>query len=735
VGLSALAALLAAPSPAHGQSAVKLEAVTVEATAVEGDETGASLGGVVAEPRVEGGGRAPSVTMDTAHLLTRIPGVGVSEAGAISGLPSIQGFTDDRLRVEVDGVDLVPACPNHMNPPLSYMDPARVARVTVFRGVTPVSVGGDSLGGTIVVRSADPLFASRPDALVARASIGSSYRSNGAGARFFSGATAATDVVSVTFDQSIARSDNYHAGQAFKPAAPGREGGPLLPGGEVGSSAYRGGPSRALTVAARHGDHTLTFAVSQQIVLREGYPNQRMDMTGNRNEVLGARYVGKYAWGDLEVRASHQQTDHEMDMGPDRYAYGTGMPMLTRAKNRAASVQANVLASMRDTVRLGADARYYTLFDEWPAVGGVMGPRSFWNIDFGERAQGSGFVEWEARWSPAWVTQIGVRGGAVRTNAGPVRGYDPTLRATYGDDAARFNAADRARVDPHLDLTAMARYDWGSSGGVELGYARKTRSPSLYQRYAWSTNPMAALMNNTVGDGNGYVGDVGLSPEIANTASVSAEARDARSKRWSARVTAHASYVQGYIDARRCDFGQCGAANVTASGAFVLLQYVNQTAVLGGGDASATAVVWRSASAGELAATALIGLVRGQNLVTSDTLYGMTPPNAKIDLTYRWAGVTATAEAVVSGAKRAVADVRSEIPTSAYGLLNLRASHASKFARVDVEIENLFDQLYAPPLGGAYVGQGPSMSTATIPWGVPVPGRGRSLHVGVSFHL
>ena len=737
VGLAALALALMAPRSARGQDPVKLDPVKIEAEAPagDGDETGASLGGLRAEARTPSGGRADTLTTDTARLLTKVPGVSVSQAGAISGLPSIYGFADDRLRVQVDGVDLMPACPNHMNPPLSYIDPARVARVTVFRGIAPVSVGGDSLGGTILVQPADPSFAAGPGKYLAHATLGSSFRSNGAGITFSSGAAVATHLLSVAFDQSIARSGNYDAGGAFKLVASGREGGPRLSGSEVGSSAYRGGPNRALTLATRYRDHLLQVNFSQQIVSFEGYPNQRMDMTGNHNGVLGARYVGKYSWGDLVARASYQHTDHQMDMGPDRYSYGTGMPMTSGAKSRAASLQANILASARDTVRLGAEGLYYTLHDWWPPVGGIMGPRTFWNVDFGERLRGSGFVEWEARWSPAWVTQIGVRGGAVRTNAGPVQGYDPGLRAAWGDDAARFNASKREQVDPHLDITALARYDWGPSGGIEIGYARKTRSPNLYQRYTWSTNPMAALMNNTSGDGNGYVGNVGLKPEIANTVSVSAEGRGVPSKRWSARATAHVSYVQNYIDVRRCDFGQCSAANATASNAFVLLQYVNHAAVLYGGDATATAVILKSQEGGELAASAVFSLVRGRNLTARDNLYAMMPPNVKLDLAYRWSGFEAIAEAVVVGDKSAVSRVRNEIPTSAYALLNLRTSYANTFVRIDVEIENLLGQLYAPPLGGAYVGQGPSMSSATLPWGVAVPGRGRSLHLGMSFHL
>jgi iron complex outermembrane receptor protein len=71
----------------------------------------------------------------------------------------VHGLADDRLRVQVDGMDLMAACPNHMNSPLSYIDASAVGQVKVYAGITPVSVGGDSLGGTVQVESAAPLFA------------------------------------------------------------------------------------------------------------------------------------------------------------------------------------------------------------------------------------------------------------------------------------------------------------------------------------------------------------------------------------------------------------------------------------------------------------------------------------------------------------------------------------------------------------------------------------------------
>ena len=92
-------------------------------------------------------------TSDTAGLLRDIPGVSLQLNGGISSLPVIHGMADDRLRIKVDGMDLISACPNHMNSPLSYIDPTNVGSVTVFAGITPVSLGGDSIGGTILADS------------------------------------------------------------------------------------------------------------------------------------------------------------------------------------------------------------------------------------------------------------------------------------------------------------------------------------------------------------------------------------------------------------------------------------------------------------------------------------------------------------------------------------------------------------------------------------------------------
>jgi iron complex outermembrane receptor protein len=68
--------------------------------------------------------------------------------------------------------------------------------------------------------------------------------------------------------------------------------------------------------------------------------------------------------------------------------------------------------------------------------------------------------------------------------------------------------------------------------------------------------------------------------------------------------------------------------------------------------------------------------------------------------------------------------------------VNLRISHSWRDVRVDFGVENLFDRLYALPLGGAYLGQGTTMTASpvgSVPrWGTAVPGMGRSIQAGIT---
>jgi iron complex outermembrane receptor protein len=686
---------------------------------------------------------------DTASLLGDVPGLSLYGAGGVSSLPVIHGLADDRLRIKVDGMDLISACGNHMNPPLSYIDPTSVGSIQVFAGITPVSMGGDSIGGAIVVNSAAPEFAKPGEGLLLKGQAGTFYRSNGSGKGANLSATVASDTFNLTYNGSTVESGNFKAGGDFKPAGPAfkADGKSLytsttwLAGDGVGSSMYKS-TNQSVGLALRHDNHLFEVKFGVQDLPYQGFPNQRMDMTGNDSEQVNLRYTGQYDWGTLQARVYNENTRHKMNFLEDKaYWYAgkapvaplfipaipaLGMPMDTEGKNTGATVKADILLSARDTLRVGGEYQRYRFNDWWlPSGNGGMSPNTFLSINNGERDRLAVFAEWEARWTPQWMSQFGLRHETVSMNADKVQGYNTT--ATYLADATAFNAADRNRTDNNLDLTTLARYTASSTQTVEFGFARKTRSPNLYERFAWSTGGMAMNMINMVGDGNGYVGNLALKPEIANTLSATADWHDADQQNWGFKVTPYFTYVQDYINAARLPAS-------AASTGYVFLRYANQDAQLYGLDVSGYFPLVNNTGFGNFTATGMLNYVKGKTTSgTDDPLYNMMPLNAKLAVVQRAGSWTNTAEVLLVSAKTEVSHIRNEQATAGYGLLNLRSSYEWKKMRLDVAIENAFDRLYANPLGGAYVGQGTTMPpTGGWPYGYAVPGAGRSINVGVN---
>jgi iron complex outermembrane receptor protein len=702
-------------------------------------------------------------TSDTARMLEDQPGVSLYGAGGVSSLPVIHGMADDRIRTKVDGMDLVASCPNHMNSPLSYVDPSNVGELKVFAGITPVSIGGDSIGGTIVANTRAPEFAADGQGSLKKGEVGARYGSNGKQRGLHANATLASESLSVTYSGAMTKSDNYKAAANFKNyEATGRTGHNLALN-EVGSTAYDA-RNHTLAVAVKGGNHLVEAKLGYQDIPYELYPNQRMDMLDNNQKRINLRYVGTRDWGTLEARAYREIVNHYMDFGADKkLSYGLvtpctgtsceaiGMPMYTKGVTSGLGLKGAINLSDKDLVRVGWEYQTYRLDDWWPpspdcGVGnctGGMAPLTFWNINGGKRIRNGAYAEWEAQQNAQWLTQMGVRYERVTSNAGTVAGYNTTMYTTSSVGTVNaFNALDKKRSDNNIDLTALARYTPTETNTVEFGLAQKTRSPNLYERYDWSTNPMALEMNNFVGDGNGYLGNPNLKPEVARTLSAtgnwhSAE-RDAEFI-----LTPYYTHVTDYIDAKRRANTMMTPNNSTTTNRFVMLDFVNQSAKLYGLDVSGRMPLG-STVAGDLGLRGTLNYTRGKNQTTGDNLYNIMPLNAKVVLTQKIAGWDNALELIGVEKKSNTSAVRNEAKTPGYGLLNLRTAYHWNSVRFDLGVENLFNKMYYLPLGGAYTGQGATMSlnreTGVIStgggtvsyWGTAVPGIGRSLYAGAT---
>jgi iron complex outermembrane receptor protein len=690
-------------------------------------------------------------TGDTASLLSDVPGLNINQAGGVSGLPSIRGLADDRLRIKVDGMDLTSSCPNHMNPPLSYITPGNVEKIDVYAGVTPVSAGGDSIGGSIIVESMKPEFAGPDEDKITSGQIGSYYQSNNDARGVNLNSEYATQEFNINYNGSWSKADNYDAGGDFKNYTSTGVPGHTLDLDEVGSTAYQT-YDHNVGLAYKAGSNLFDAKLGYQKVLEQLYPNQRMDMTDNEQKRVNLGWTKQYQWGELETRGYYENVDHEMNFGPDkRYYYQVsgdgsycgpespmcahGMPMFSKSDTYGFSVKTNYELSQQDLMRVGAEYVRYRLDDYWKASGGMMmQPNTFENVNNGKRDRYALFTEWESQVTSKWTTLLGIRYERVASDAGDVQGYNDIdtiiLTSPTRVDAATFNAQDHKIDDDNIDLSALATYEHDETLDMTLGLARKVRSPNLYERYTWSSWQMAAIMNNFTGDGNGYVGNLELDPETAYTVSLTVDWH-APDRDWELAATPFYTHIEDYIDAIKLSGWQPDQFNV--------LQYDNQKARIYGVDLSGGLNLGENVL-GDWDVQALVNYSNGENRDTNDNLYNIMPLNGKFTLNQNYGHWSNSLELVLVDNKDNVNEVRNEVETAGYALWNLRASHVWDQVQLDVGVENLMDRNYDLPTGGAYLGQGVTMMMnppAGVPpqWGTAVPGMGRSLYARVTLNF
>jgi iron complex outermembrane receptor protein len=483
-----------------------------------------------------------------------------------------------------------------------------------------------------------------------------------------------------------------------------------------------------------------------------------MDMTDNNSRQVSVKNEGTYDWGKLTLNAYHEYLRHQMNFGEDKqFFYGAGlnvpgMPMDTESRTLGLLLKADMTVDEHDRLTIGSEIQQYRLDDYWsPASPNsmIMWPNTFLNIHNGKRDRYALFGEYQHQWNDQSYSVAGVRYEQVKSSVDEVQGYNT---GQYGAAATAFNNADRDHTDHNWNATLQMIMTPDVHTKYAFGYAMKTRSPNLYERYTWASGvsamplvnhaiTMAMNMNNWFGDGNGYVGNQNLKPETAHTLSVAGDWHDEAQEKWQLKVMPYFTYVQDFIDAVACsEVGKAcptrflSPANQMQTDGFSNLSLDNQGARIYGLDATANYQLASGTVWGGFLVSARVNYTRGKNTTTGDDLYNIMPLNATLSLAQKLGSWHNTMQVRFVDAKDNVQAVRNEIQTSGFALMNLYSSYHWKHARLDFAIENMFDRYYENPLGGVYLGQGQTMHQA-IPYGLAVPGMGRSINIGVTFNL
>lgn len=691
-------------------AALATEPVTLQKISVEGDTVNTDLSADTLAKK-----QSSTMSGDVATALKDIPGVSVYEMGSRASLPVIHGMADDRVKIDIDGMTITSACPNHMNPALSYIDTTKIESINVVAGITPVSEGGDSIGGTIAVKTKDPKFADKAGEALISGEVSGFYRSNNQARGASISATAANEKLSINYSGYAEQADNYKNGN----------------GAIVRDTLYKQA-NHSATLAYKTFDGYIALKLAQSNTDYVGFPNEYMDMLANQSTSGNVIYKGKIGSLFIDANAYRQNTDHYMNK---LIGERTGnMPMYTDAKESGLNVKATLPYSQTQTLKFGADYNRYRLNDWWPedSVNHMAGmsPGTFLNINNGKRDRIGLFSEVVSQWSDRLSSIFGVRYDRVTMNTDDVHGYNGYsgfIGANNNDpvDAAYFNALEHKKVDNNFDITAMGKYVYSKNSDIELGFSRKTRSPNMYERYSWAgssgiyTNPirMDMRMVNWFGDGNGYVGNLNLDPEVANSISATLSLHDSAEKEWGLKLTPYYTKVKDYID---IDL-------VNTSGGINYFQFINTDAHLFGADLSGYTTLSDTVDNGKVTLKGSMSYTRGFR-DNGGSLYHMMPFHAKISLD-RVSGAWNNGIDIESVAqKNSVDTLRKEPLTPGYALVDVRTGYAwSKQLNMDFSVTNFFNKAYAMPLGGI------DTVNYTANTYTPLQGMGRSFNAALSY--
>ncbi len=630
------------------------------------------------------------LTVDTAQLLKAAAGANVVSNGPITGMAHIRGMSRFRVATHIDGAMISPGGPNWMDSPLSYAPAATLEKLSVHRGIAPVSAGAETIGGVISTDSWQGDFTDTFET-AGRIRTGTQTQNE---AKVLSG--------------TIVLSNANHKLRlgALDESADDREfdGGKVLPT-EYERNRYDIG------YGVRSGDHDFSVSHTHVDTGDSGTPALPMDIEyidsnlGNFNYRFAPDGVERISLRLYVSDIDHGMTNFHMRSAPtpDRWRRN-----ITAGDNLGGKLTASF-----GEWRYGVDFHAETHESD---IGNPNNPMFFvTNFHRAERAIVGLFAERTWRMGTGTL-ETGVRYNRVTSDAGEVN----ATPAMMGMPAAvmlrdRFNNADRSKTDTALDFALRLRQPVAENTAVYAGISRKTRAPAYQERYLWL--PMQATAG--LADGRTYTGNLELKPEVA----MDLEAGfDWHSESVQVFPRIYYRHIDDYITGMP---SSDMPANMFAMmmGGSAPLQFSNVDARMWGFD-----VDWHVNFNDHWRLSGVVDVLRAEQRDGGEDLYRMPPANALINLQYTRGALSLSGEAQGYARQDRVSGINSETESSGYVLLNLNAVWAlNDQVRINMGIENLADRVYRDHLAGVYrVGANPDLAL-----GERIPGAGRNAYLRV----
>jgi iron complex outermembrane recepter protein len=648
---------------------------------------------------------AQIISPDAAQLLKDAPGANVNGNGPLTGIPQYRGMYGARIATSMDGRQIAPAGPNWMDPPLSYAAAGQLQSLELYRGIAPVSVAQESIGGAITVITNRGEFTSSDDFTLSGRLIGSAQSVNN-GAHL---------------NAALYTSNRNHRIKvaAMTETADDAE----FPGGEITPSEYER-QRYDIGYGYQRGAHTLQLDYSYSDTGDTGTAALPMDIEYIDGDLYSLTYT--FAQGaDFSVEARLYGAELEHGMTNYHLRQAPAGPNWRRNIADSDSVGIEINGTWQDE-----HGNWLAGIDSFSAnhnsnIDNPNNPMFFVaNFNDAEREVNGIYLERQHRFNDTWRAELGARYNRVTMDAGAVDGTPAMMMPPAQMLRDAFNNADRKQIDNNTDLVAKAWYSSSDTLDWFAGISQKHRSPSYQERYLWL--PLQATAG--LADGFTYTGNIELDPEVSHQIEAGFDFSNTRFT-LSPRVFYHKveDYIQGTpseVAPAVMFIGMMNMNNGTSNPA--PLQFNNVDAELYGFDMD-----WAWQLSQHWSLSGLVNYVRGQRDDIDDNLYRIAPANTSIGLDYHASNWSAGAESVLYVSQDKVSETNAEQETAGYGIVNLRGTwQASTGLALSAGIDNVFDKGYQEHLGGYNRAGNPDIDK-----GERLYGYGRNLFVRASYEF
>ena len=590
----------------------------------------------------------------TEDLLDRVPGADFIQRANFAWEPVVRGMSGGQLGLVIDGMKVVGACVDKMDPTSAYVEVENLEKLELAKGGFDLNQASQ-IGGTVNFVTQKPRF-DRP--IYADAEFG--YESAAAlrRGRVSGGVSRGKTSVRGSFSYKIA--DDF---------APG--------GGEaVFNSGYQKNNVKVDVTRQIGNAHALTASALVDNAWDVGYPVLLMDATLAQAKIYSLTHAWKptgKAISTVETRIYHNTVDHwmddfERDVMERRVMRGMNMPMYgyTRTSGGISTLDMGwgqrtlqVTLDAYQTKSFG-DMWMFSIFENIPDMyllnlGDVLVQHGALALDYSTPLRPHLSARFNARvdYSPRDVK----RDEAIAILEGRWDTDDLAKRYLLGSASATF--------DYHMNMRTRLR----------LSMAHVGRLPTHVENYGH-------YVYNYV-DGYFYSGNPDLKPERSSQVDIGIERLG---EGLAFRANVFANYVKNFIVGLN-DNGLVGGTETLRFRVFDN----SDAALLLGGELSAVAALTK-----ELEIAGTLAYTRGQNLAYDEPMHLIPPMSALLSVRFNkehwWSEVETRMAMPQNRVARVVAE---EDGTDGYLIINARGSvDIGKNTELKMGVDNLLDTYY-----------------------------------------